>query len=283
MSMVESHTASWRSTVIEALTLSFMQRALVAGALVSVLCGLLSVFVVLRRLSFIGVGISHSAFGGIALGYLVGIPYTASAIAFSSAVALLIGFINRRGRLHEDTAIGIFFALTMALGVFFIGISRKYNVDLFGYLFGNILAITRGDLILVLAATPVLLLLLGAIFKELLFLSFDEEVAAASGIPVAAVYYLFLLLMAVAIILTIKVVGIILVSALLVLPAATARQLTRNYRVLSLLSVVLAVFSVVAGLFLSYSLDLAPGATIVLLAGTLFFLSFGWRRFAGRK
>ncbi len=281
--MVESHTASWRSTVIEALTLSFMQRALVAGALVSVLCGLLSVFVVLRRLSFIGVGISHSAFGGIALGYLVGIPYTASAIAFSSAVALLIGFINRRGRLHEDTAIGIFFALTMALGVFFIGISRKYNVDLFGYLFGNILAITRGDLILVLAATPVLLLLLGAIFKELLFLSFDEEVAAASGIPVAAVYYLFLLLMAVAIILTIKVVGIILVSALLVLPAATARQLTRNYRVLSLLSVVLAVFSVVAGLFLSYSLDLAPGATIVLLAGTLFFLSFGWRRFAGRK
>jgi ABC-type Mn2+/Zn2+ transport system permease subunit len=269
--------------VIEALTLTFMQRALAAGMLVSILCGLLSVFVVLRRLSFIGVGISHSAFGGIALGYLVGIPYTASAIAFSSAVALLIGFINRRGRLHEDTAIGIFFALTMALGVFFIGISKRYNVDLFGYLFGNILAVTRGDLLLVLAVTPILLLLLGAVFKELLFLSFDEEVAAASGIPVAAVYYLFLLLMAVAIILTIKVVGIILASALLVLPAATARQLTSNYRTLSIISVVLAVFSVVAGLFLSYSLDLAPGATIVLLAGFLFFLSFGCRRFVRRK
>jgi zinc transport system permease protein len=263
--------------MIDALSLGFMQRALLAGLLVSLLCGFFSLFVVLKRLSFIGVGISHSAFGGVALGYLVGISPTVSAILFSAAVALLIGFINRRGKLHEDTAIGIFFALTMALGIFFIGLSKQYNVDLFGYLFGNILAVTRGDVILVCAAVPVILLLLGSVFKELLFLSFDEEVASVSGIAVGPVYYLFLLLMAVTIILAIKVVGIILVSALLVLPAATARQLTANYRILAALSVVLAAFSTISGLFLSYYLDLASGATIVLFAGTLFFLSFAYK------
>lgn len=263
--------------MIDALSLSFMQRALLAGLLVSLLCGFFSVFVVLKRLSFIGVGISHSAFGGVALGYLVGISPMASAVLFSSAVALLIGFINRRGRLHEDTAIGIFFALTMALGIFFIGISRQYNVDLFGYLFGNILAVTRGDMIIICVATPIILLLVGAVFKELLFLSFDEEVAAVTGIAVGPIYYLFLFLMAVAIILAIKVVGIILVSALLVLPAATARQLTNNYRWLTFLSVALALISTVSGLFLSYYLDLASGATIVLFAGILFFLSFAYK------
>jgi zinc transport system permease protein len=273
--MAESHTGWWVSTVIDALSLGFMQRALIAGVIISVLCGFFSVFVVLKRLSFIGVGISHSAFGGVALGYLVGISPTASAVIFSAAVALLIGFINLRGRLHEDTAIGIFFALTMALGIFFIGVSKQYNVDLFGYLFGNILAVTRVDIVLVCVAAPLILLLLGSVFKELLFLSFDEEVAAVSGIPVGPVYYLFLFLMAITIILAIKVVGIILVSALLVLPAATARQLTANYRILAVLSVVLALISTVSGLFLSYYLDLASGATIVLFAGILFFLSFG--------
>lgn len=259
-----------------------MQRALLAGLLVSLLCGFFSVFVVLKRLSFIGVGISHSAFGGVALGYLVGISPTVSAILFSAAVALLIGFINRRGKLHEDTAIGIFFALTMALGIFFIGISRQYNVDLFGYLFGNILAVTRADIVLVCIATPAILLLLGAVFKEFLFLSFDEELAAVSGIPVGPIYYLFLFLMAIAVILAIKVVGIILVSALLVLPAATARQLTSNYRALTVLSVSFSLLSTVSGLFLSYHLDLASGATIVLFAGILFFLSFAYKLLSRR-
>ncbi|MFQ5905419.1 MAG: metal ABC transporter permease [bacterium] len=268
--------------MIDALSLGFMQRAFVAGILISLLCGLFSVFVLLKRLSFIGVGISHSAFGGVSLGYFLGINPTLSAVLFSGAIALLIGFMNRRGKLHEDTAIGIFFALTMALGIFFIGISKKYNVDLFGYLFGNILAITRADLILVCVAAPLILIVLGAMFKELLFLSFDEEVAIVSGIAVAPIYYLFLLLMAIAIILAIKVVGIILVSALLVLPAATARQLTNNYRAMTAWSVVLGVASTIAGLFLSYYLDLPSGATIVLFAGFLFFLSLIYSTFSRR-
>lgn len=255
-----------------------MQRALVAGIFIAALCALFSVFVVLKRLSFIGVGISHSAFGGVALGFLLGIDPTITAVLFSGAIALFIGFINRQGKLHEDTAIGIFFALTMALGIIFIGLSRRYNVDLFGYLFGNILAVTRGDLALVLVLAPLVFALLLSFFKELLFLSFDEEVAQVSGVAVSPVYYLFLLAMAVTIVIAIKLIGIVLVSALLVLPAATARQLTENYRGLVLCSVGLGVICTVAGLFLSYQLDLASGATIVLFSGALFFASLIYAR-----
>jgi zinc transport system permease protein len=257
----------------EVLSLGFMQRALVAGILVAVLCAVFSVFVVLKRLSFIGVGISHSAFGGVALGFLLGLSPTLTAILFSGAVALLIGFVNRRGRVHEDTAIGIFFSLTMALGIFLIGISKRYNVDLFGYLFGNILAITRGDLLLVVVLVPVVLSFVFAIFKELLFISFDEEVARASGVPVNAIYYLFLLAMAVTIVIAIKLIGIVLVSALLVLPGATGRQLVKNYRGMMVYSVAVGVLCTVGGLLLSYYLNLASGATIVLLSGLLFFLA----------
>jgi zinc transport system permease protein len=264
--------------MIDAFQLGFMQRALVAGVLIAGLCALFSFFVVLKRLSFIGVGISHSAFGGVALGFLLGIHPTITAIIFSAAVALLIGFINRRGRLYEDTAIGIFFALTMALGILFIGLSGRYNVDLFGYLFGNILAVTRGDLILVLIAVPLIFVLVLSSFKELLFLCFDEEVAQVSGVAVSTVYYLFLLAMAITIVIAIKLIGIVLVSALLVLPAAAARHLTDGYRRMILCSVAVGVSSTVAGLLLSYHLNLASGATIVLLAGILFVLSLLYSR-----
>jgi len=263
--------------MIDAFEMGFMQRALAAGVLIAVLCALFSVFVVLRRFSFIGVGISHSAFGGVALGYLIGLDPTLTALLFAGVVALLIGFIKRRGRRHEDTAIGIFFSLTMALGILFIGLSRRYNVDLFGYLFGNILSVTRGDLAIIAVIAPIIFVLMLSVFKELLFLSFDEEVARVSGVAVAPVYYFFLLAMAVTIVIAIKLIGIVLVSAMMVLPAATARQMVDRYRSLTWWSIALAVAATVAGLILSYYLDLASGATIVLVAGTLFFCSFIYR------
>jgi ABC-type Mn2+/Zn2+ transport system permease subunit len=267
--------------MLSAFEMGFMQRALAAGMLIAALCALFSVFVVLKRLSFIGVGISHSAFGGVALGFLLGIEPTVTAVVFSAAVALLIGFVNRRGKLHEDTAIGIFFALTMALGILFIGLSGRYNVDLFGYLFGNILAIGRGDLIFIAIVAPVIFILVFSLFKELLFLSFDEEVAQVSGVPVTQVYYLFLAAMAVTIVIAIKLIGIVLVSALLVLPAATARQMTRSIRGMLIGAITVAVVVTAIGLFLSYQLDLASGATIVLLAGALFFLSLLYSNIRG--
>ena len=194
--------------------LGFLQRALVAGILVSLLCGVLSTFVVLRRMAFIGVGISHSAFGGVALGFLLGVDPLWTGIGFALMVALLIEYAQTRTSVEEDTAIGIFFAASMALGLVFLHLSRAYNVDVFGFLFGNILAIDTRQLWQILVVTVGVLAVILAFFKELVFLSFDEEMAWVSGVPVKALRYLFLVIMALVVIVTIYLVGIILVSAL---------------------------------------------------------------------
>jgi ABC-type Mn2+/Zn2+ transport system permease subunit len=169
-------------------------------------------------------------------------------------------------------AIGIFYAAAMALGILFIGLSTGYNVDLFGYLFGSILAVSTSDLWLIgLLGLGVLLVVL-LFFKELFFLSFDEEMARVNGLPVELLYYLLLGMMAITVVVAIKIVGIILVSALLVIPGATAFQITRNFRLMMLLSVLVGVVCGVVGLVLSYQFDLAPGATIVLTATGLFLI-----------
>ena len=259
--------------MIEALSLGFFQRALVAGVLLSLLCGVLSVFVILRRMAFIGVGISHSAFGGVALGFLLGLDPLWSGIAFAVAVALLIEWAQERGRLEEDAAIGIFFAFAMALGVVFLHLSRTYNVDVFGFLFGNILAVGPHQVAEILTVGLVVLGLVALFYKELVFLSFDEEMAWVSGVPVKALRYLFLVLMALVIIMAIYLVGIILVSALLVIPGATARNLTRHILSMLWVSVAAAVGATLGGLFLSYHLDWPSGATVVLVLALGFFLS----------
>lgn len=197
------------------------------------------------------------------------------AIPFCLATALSIGWVSRRARISEDTAIGIFFAGTMALGILFVGLTRGYTVDLFGYLFGSILSVSNSDLWLILGLGLGVIGIVGLFFKELLFLSFDEEMAKVSGLPVTGLYYLLLILIALTIILSIKIAGIILVSALLVIPAAAAFQLTRRFKTMMLLSVLIGVVSGVTGLFVSYQLDLASGATIVLVAMVIFGLCFG--------
>ena len=253
---------------------AFMQRALVAAVLVGVVCSVIGTYVVLKKLAFIGAGISHSAFGGVALGYLLGVNPIGVAIPFSLAAAMAIGWVSKKGRVSEDTAIGIFFASSMALGVLFIGLKAGYNVDLFGYLFGSILSVSSSDIWLILGLGLGVIVVVILLFKEFFFMSFDEEMAAVSGLPVRTLYFLLLGLMALTVIISIKIVGIILVEALLVIPAAAAFQLTRNFVRMMLLSVLLGVVSSVAGLFLSYWLNLASGATIVLTAAAIFFLCF---------
>jgi zinc transport system permease protein len=257
--------------MIDVLSYGFMQRALAAGILVGVLCGVLGFFVVLKRLSFIGVGISHSAFGGIAIGVLLGIDPLVAAAVFSTGVAWAIGWLSRKGRLHEDTAIGILFSAAMALGVALISLSSAYQVDLFGYLFGNILAVSPRDLWLLGGIVVVVLTGVGLVFKELLFLTFDEEVARANGLPVSALYFLLLTALALAVVAAIRVVGLILVEALLVMPAAIGYQLAGGYRGMLVISVASAVLSAIAGLVVSYCLNVAAGATIVLVLTALFF------------
>lgn len=259
--------------MIEILSLGFFQRALLAGVLLSLICGALSVFVVLRRMAFIGVGISHSAFGGVALGFLLGVDPLWTGIVFSVLVALAIEWAQSRGRLEEDAAIGIFFAASMAAGVIFLHLSRTYNVDVFGFLFGNILAIGAGQVGQILAVALVVGAVLAAFFKEFVFLSFDEEMAWVSGVPVKALRYLFLIIMALVVIVAIYLVGIILVSALVVIPGSIARNLSRHITGMMVVSMAAAVSAAVGGLLASSALDWPSGATIVLLLSLGFFIS----------
>jgi zinc transport system permease protein len=254
----------------EVFSYAFVQRALIAGILVGLLCGVLGFFVVLKRLSFIGVGISHSAFGGIAIGVLTGVEPLLAAAVFSTAVAWAIGWLSQKGRLHEDTAIGILFSSAMALGVALISLSSAYQVDLFGYLFGNILAVSANDLWLLGGIAVTVLGVVGLLFKELLFLAFDEEVARANGLPVTPLYFVLLGCLALAVVAAIRVVGIVLVEALLVIPAAIGYQLARGYRAMLCVSAGTAVVSAIVGLFASYFLNIAAGATIVLVLTLLF-------------
>ncbi len=263
-------SAGW---LAEAFSFGFMQRAMLTGALLALFAGMISVFIVLRRISFLGSGISHAAFGGVSLGFLLGVNPLLTALVYSIAVAFGIEQISARGKLAEDTAIGVFFSSSMALGVVLIGLSASYNVDLFGYLFGSILAVTSEDALAAGVITAVLLAGTLVIMKELLFITFNEELARVSGIRVRLIKSLFLFAMAIAIVVGIKLVGIVLISALLVIPGATANLLARSFSRMIVLSCLVALFATIAGILLSYRLNLAPGGTIVLLLSLIFFLA----------
>jgi len=267
---------------VEILGYTFMQRALLASTVIGVVCAVIGVYVVLRGLSFIGAGIAHASFGGVALGIALHVNPLLTAVVFCVATALGIGAVSRRGHVSEDTAIGVFFASTMALGILIIGLQQGYNVDLFGYLFGSVLAVTMEDLVISLILALIVIGTVALLFKELLFISFDPEMAEVVGLPVTPLYYLLLTLVAVTVVLSIKVVGIILVSALIVTPAAAAQQLTDDFLQMMLLSVAIGVGASLGGLFLSYWLNIASGATMVLLATAIFFASVGFRRLRGR-
>lgn len=262
----------------ELLALGFIRRALAAGILVSAICGALSPFVVLRRMSFVGHGVAHAAFGGVALGVLLGINPVLSGAVFSVGVALLIGIVGRSGRLSEDASIGIVFASAMAFGVVCLGLIKGYAVDLFGYLFGNLLAVTATDLALIAALAAATLVLLGCLQKELIFLTFDEEQAKAVGLPTTVLQTTLLVFLALTIVISIKVVGAVLIAALLVVPGASALQMSSNYRSVFAISTGLGVLGALGGLTVSYAADLAPGATVVLFSTFLFSASLLVRR-----
>jgi len=263
---------------MEILSYGFMQRALITGIVISILTGIISVFVVLRRVSFIGSGISHAAFGGVAIGFFAGINPMITAMIYSILIAFGIERISSKGKVAEDTAIGVFFSSSMALGIVLIGLSKSYNVDLFGYLFGSILAISENEMWLTIGITIVILAALAVIMKELLLTTFNEELAIVSGIPTRLIKSIFLVSMAVAIVMSIKVVGIILVSALLVIPGAVAQLISRRFYPMMLISCFIALFSTIAGLYLSYQFDVSSGGTIVLILTAFFFAAFLWGR-----
>lgn len=257
-------------SLVEMWSFAFMRRALLAAVMVGTLGSYLSFFVVLNRLAFIGAGVSHAAFGGVALGLYAGVDPVLSGGIFATLVSWAIGWVSRRGQIHEDTVIGIFFASTMALGVAVISMTEGWMADLFSFLFGNILAVTIRDLWILGIVGIIVMAFLTILFKELLTAAFDEEMARADHLPVDALYYGLLTALAAALIVSVKVVGIILVSALIVVPAAIGYELTYNFRHMLAIAFVTGIGSSIGGLVLSYYYDIPSGATIVLTAAALF-------------
>jgi manganese/iron transport system permease protein len=255
------------------LEFGFMQRGLLASVLVAVICGILGSFVVLKGLAFIGDALAHASFGGVALAFVFGANVYLGAFVFAIATALGIGAITQRGRVSSDTAIGVLFSGTFALGILIISRADSYTTDLFGYLFGDVLSITVGDLWTIGALGIVVLALVAVFYRQLLFVAFDPTVAAASGIQTRGLEYLLLALLGVTIVTAIQAVGIVMVVALLVTPSATAYLLTRRFHHMILASVAVGSLSALLGIYLSYYLDVASGAAIILVATALFFVA----------
>ncbi len=264
---------------------SFLQRALITSILVGVICGLVGVFIILRQLVFMGAGIAHASFAGGALGILIGVNPFLTIFMFGAGSALTIGFINEKGYVEDNNvAVGIIFSFTMALAVLFISLIQTYNAGVNAILFGNVLVVTTEDLVLLVLFSIFILGIIYFMKKELFFMTFDEEMASATGLPIRFLSYLFLILISLAIVVSLKAIGAILVFAMIVTPAAAAYQWSYRINRIILLSILFGAFSSFLGLFFSYELDLPSGATITITVSVVFVISmiFSPKRRAGK-
>lgn len=255
-----------------ALSLPFMQRALLAGLLTGVSTCYYGAFVMQRRMAFLGDGLAHAALGGVALALLLGHEPLWIAVPFTVLVAVGITWVTERSRLGADTTIGVFFALSMALGIVFLSLKQGYAADTIAYLFGSILAVSRADLWAA-AGVAALTLCVTPLWGRWAYASFDRESALADRVPVRFDDYLLAVLLAVAIVVSAKVVGIVLLSSFLVIPAAAARLVSRSFTAMTLIGVGCGVVSVLAGMVLSYELNLPTGATVILTQTALFVIA----------
>ncbi len=259
--------------MIDVFGYAFFQRALIAGAIAGFLCGTFSVFVVAKRMAFIGQGISHAAFGGIALGLLLGIDPNFPASVFAIAMALGVSYLSGRSAKRRDVAIGVLLALSMALGIVFLSFSAGYKGSVMSYLFGNILAVDSGDLIWLIAITISCSIFLILFAKELKFYMVNEEIAGIYGLPVNLIQTLLLISISLAVIAALRIVGIVLVTSLFLVPGAVALHFSKSYRSLFVFSVILSVLTVIAGLFVSYILNVPSGASIVVILSIIYLVT----------
>jgi manganese/iron transport system permease protein len=258
----------------EPLQLSFMRNAMVAIVLVGIVCGAIGVFVTLRGLAFMGDAIAHAVFPGLVIAYVLGGNFLVGAIIAATLVSLGIGFVTQSGLLRNDTAIGVFFVGAFALGVAIISTQRSYARDVTSFLFGSILGVSHGDLLLTGVVGAGVLLTLWLCRRELVAVSFDRTFARAQSLNLWRWDQLFLLLLAMTVVISLQTVGNVLVLAMLVTPSATARLLTVRLGPMIAVSAALGAFSGIAGLYASYYLGVSSGASIVLVATGLFILVF---------
>lgn len=264
--------------ILDPLSYSFFVRALIAASVVGLVCAVVGSYMVLRGLAFMGDALSHSAFPGVVVAYLLKGPFYLGAAIAAVGTALAIGWVTRTGRLRGDTAIGVLFAGMFALGIFLFSRIPNYVGDLFGFLFGEILGIGEGDLLALTLLAVVVLVIVAVFWKELLYSTFDPLGAAAAGLPVARLDYLFLALIALTIVVSLQAVGIILVVAMLVTPAAVGQLVATSFGRLVAVAIAVGITGPVVGLYLSYWLDSATGATIVLVETACFLVVLVARR-----
>src|SRR5436190_3133354 len=255
------------------LAFGFMQRGLLATLLIGIVCAVIGAFVVMQELAFIGDALAHASFPGVVIAFLLKFPLELGGAVVGILTALGIGVLTRRGKLSQDTAVGVLFAGTFALGVALLSTVKNYTKDLFGLLLGDVLAIQTSDLIVIAVMGAAMLAIVFALYKELVLLTFDPVQAEVIGLPVGWLHELLLALMAVTIVISIQTVGIVLVVAMLVTPAATATLLVRRFPLVMLIGAIQGVLGAIAGLYLSFYLNIASGATIVLVLTSMFFLA----------
>jgi len=259
--------------MLDALHFEFMRHALAAGLLASIICGIMGTLVVANRIVFLSGGIAHAAYGGIGLAFFMGWPYLVGTIGFSLAAALVMAAVTLRARHRADTIIGVIWAVGMATGIILLDLTPGYNVDLMSYLFGSILTVPAADLWIMLGTGLGVTGFVAVFYQDLLTLSYDEEFARIRGVPVNALYFALIGLLAVTIVMVIQVVGLILVIALLTIPPFIVERYAQSLFQMMVGSSVLGAVFTVAGLWLSYAFDLTSGASIIIVAGAAFFIA----------
>jgi zinc transport system permease protein len=264
--------------MMSVLSLDFMQNAVMAGFLACIACGIIGTLVVVNRVVFISGGIAHAAYGGVGLALFLGFSPLLGALGFSVAVGLAVAFITLKNKKRADTVIGALWAMGMATGIILTDLTPGYNVDLMSYLFGSILAVPSGDLYLMALLDCLVIAFVAFFFRDLLSMSFDEDFAVSIGVKVKPLYFLLVVMIAVTVVLIIRVVGLIMVIAMLSIPPYIAEKFAKDLKLMMLYSVGLNLVFTAAGLLLAYFYNLTSGAAIVLCASAAFMLTEVFQR-----
>ncbi len=252
-----------------------MHRALISGAAIAILCSVIGLFLVLRRYSLFGDAIAHSSFGGIALGLMVGVYPLWTAYGVSLISALIITRIKEKYDISGDASVAVLLSSGIAIGLVIIGISGGFTIDIFSFLFGSILLVSVNDTILILSLTGVILIVVLLLYRQLLYSTFNEEQAKVSGIPVEKINYLIVFMAGITVVTSIQLVGVLLISALFVIPNVSAIMYGKGFKQTAIISMCFSIFSVVAGILISYIFDITPAGTIVLLSIGLLAVTMG--------
>lgn len=252
--------------IFEILQFGFMQRALISGIAIAINCSVIGLFLVLRRQSLFGDALSHVAFGGIAVGLFTNIYPIWTAFIVSILASLGITKLRQSAKISADSAVAVLLSSGLAIGVVLIGLAGGFSLDLYSFLFGSILLISSQDQVMILIISAIVLAIMYKFYRKLMYVAFDEEQASVSGIDVAKLNYLFIILASVTVITSLRLVGVLLISSLIVIPNITAMVFGKGFKKTALISIIIAVLSVIGGIVTSYILNLAPGGTIVIIS-----------------